>query len=108
MAVPHYVYLLLEMPSKTGVLTLRGDLKKSYDYDQEAIEYAMTSRMPELSAEVLASTMKLTNMETEISNQRPSQSRVKPNPGDVGVKTIQLQEGDPSETALIVGGLGDK
>jgi hypothetical protein len=27
-AVPHYVYLLLKMPSKTGVLTLHGDLKK--------------------------------------------------------------------------------
>jgi hypothetical protein len=38
MAMPHYVYLLLKMPGKTGVLTLRGDLKKSYDYDQEAIE----------------------------------------------------------------------
>jgi hypothetical protein len=33
MAVPHYVYLLLKMPDKIGVLTLRGDLKKSYDYD---------------------------------------------------------------------------
>jgi hypothetical protein len=33
MAVPHYVYLLLKMPGKIGVLTLRGDLKKSYNYD---------------------------------------------------------------------------
>jgi hypothetical protein len=31
MAVPHYVYLLLKMPGRIGVLTLRGDLKKSYD-----------------------------------------------------------------------------
>jgi hypothetical protein len=28
MAVPHYVYLLLKMPRKTGILTFRGDLKK--------------------------------------------------------------------------------
>jgi hypothetical protein len=42
MAVPHYVYLLLKMLGKTGVLTLRGDLKKSYNCDQEAIEYTMT------------------------------------------------------------------
>jgi hypothetical protein len=42
-AVPHYIYLLLKMLGKTGVLTFRGDLKKSYDYDQEAIEYATTS-----------------------------------------------------------------
>jgi hypothetical protein len=26
--VPHYVYLLLKMPGKIGILTLRGDLKK--------------------------------------------------------------------------------
>jgi hypothetical protein len=42
MAVPHYVYLLLKMLGKTGALTLRGDLKKSYDCDQEAIECATT------------------------------------------------------------------
>jgi hypothetical protein len=37
MAVPHYVYLLLRMPGRSGVLTLWGDLKKSYDCNQEAI-----------------------------------------------------------------------
>jgi hypothetical protein len=47
MAVPHYVYLLLKMPGKTGVLTFHGDLK-SYDCDQEVIEYATASHVPEL------------------------------------------------------------
>jgi hypothetical protein len=68
MAMPHYVYLLLKMPSKTGVLTLRGDLNKSYYCDQEAIEYAMTSCVPEPSAEVVAAALKLTNSDIEISN----------------------------------------
>jgi hypothetical protein len=108
MVMPHYIYLLLKMPSKIGVLTLHGDLKKSYDCDQEVIDYATTSCVPEPSVEVLAAALKLTNVEMEISNQRPSQSRVKPNPNDVGIKAIQLQEGDPSKTALIGGGLGDK
>jgi hypothetical protein len=108
MAVPHYVYLLLKMPGKTSVLTLCGELKKLYDCDQEAIEYATTSRMLEPSAEVLAAVLMLTNTEMEISNQWPSQSWVKPNPSDVGIKAIQLQEGDPSKTALLGGGLGDK
>jgi hypothetical protein len=100
MAEPHYVYLLLKMPRKIGILTLRGDLKKLYDCDQEVIEYAMTPRMPELSAEVLAATQKLTNSEMEISNQRPSQSRA--------CVVSKLQEGDPSKTALIEGSLGEK
>jgi hypothetical protein len=66
MAMPHYVYLLLKMPGKTGVLTLYGDLKKLYDCDQEAIEYATTSRVPETSAEVLAAALKVTNTDMEI------------------------------------------
>jgi hypothetical protein len=33
MVVPHYIYLLLNMPSNKGVLTLRGDLKKLYNCD---------------------------------------------------------------------------
>jgi hypothetical protein len=70
MVVPHYVYLLLKMPGKTGILTLRGDLEKLYDYDQEPIEYAMTSSMIEPSAQVLVAMQKLTNLEMEISNQR--------------------------------------
>jgi hypothetical protein len=88
MVVPHYVYLLLKMPGKTSVFTLHGDLKKSYDCDQESIEYTMTSRVPEPSAEVLAATQKLTNIDMGISNQRPSQSRVKPNPSNIGIKAI--------------------
>jgi hypothetical protein len=43
MSVPHYVYLLLKIPGNHGVLTFHGDLKKSYDYDQEAIEYVSTT-----------------------------------------------------------------
>jgi hypothetical protein len=108
MVVPHYIYLLLKMPGKTDILTLRGDLKKSYDCDQEAIEYATASHVLELSAELLAAAQKHTDSEMEISSQRPSQSRVKPNPSDIGIKAIQLEEGDSSKTALIGGGLSDK
>jgi hypothetical protein len=97
MVVPHYVYVLLKMSGRTGVVRLHGDLKKLYECDQEAIEYAMTSHVPEPSAEVLAAAQKLTNLEMEISNQRPNRSRVKPNPSDVGIKAIQLQEGDLSK-----------
>jgi hypothetical protein len=58
--------------------------------------------------EVLVAAQKLTDSEMEISSQRPSQSRVKPNPSNVGIKAIQLQEGNPSKTALIGGDLGEK
>jgi hypothetical protein len=41
------------MPGQSGVLTLRGDLKKSYDCNQEAIQYASTAHVPDASGEVL-------------------------------------------------------
>jgi hypothetical protein len=47
MVVPHYVYLLLKMPGRSGVLTLQGDLKKSYDCNHEAIQYASTTHVPD-------------------------------------------------------------
>jgi hypothetical protein len=88
MAVPHYVYLLFKIPGKTGVLMFCGDLKKSYDCDQETIEYAATSRVPEPSAEVFMAAQMLTDAEMEIPSQRPSQSRVKPNPSNINIKAI--------------------
>jgi hypothetical protein len=38
MSVPHYPYLLLKMPGPNGVLFFQGDLKRSYDYDTEAVQ----------------------------------------------------------------------
>jgi hypothetical protein len=66
MAVTHYVYLLLKMPCKISVLTFRGELKKSYDCDQNAMEYAATAHVPKLSMEVFAAAQKLTDSEMAI------------------------------------------
>nr|CAB3498769.1 unnamed protein product [Digitaria exilis] len=41
MAIPHYTYLVLKMPGPHGVLSLRGDIKRSYLCDKEAVEYAV-------------------------------------------------------------------
>jgi hypothetical protein len=82
-------------------------LKKSYDCNQEAIQYASTSRMPDASAEVLAAAQQLSQAELDIPMKKSSQSGVK-STGETALKTIQLQEGDPSKTAIIGAGLGDR
>jgi hypothetical protein len=46
MAVPHYMYLVLKMPSPAGVLSLQGDLKISFDCDTEAVELAAKIKYP--------------------------------------------------------------
>jgi hypothetical protein len=89
MAVPHYVYLLLKMPGQSGVLTLRGDLKKSYDCNQEAIQYASTTRVPDASGEVLAAAQQLSQAGLEIPSRKASKSSIQLT-GDVALKSIQL------------------
>ena len=106
MPIPHYVYLLLKIPGKTGVLSLRGDLLKSLECDKEAIDHAATIRVPSSVNEILAAAKDL-SLKESMPSKKPSQSSVKPT-GDVGTKTIQLQEGDDSKTAIIGAGLGDK
>ena len=105
MAVPHYVYLLLKMPGNTGVLSLRGDLK-SFECDKEAIDHGSTIRVPSSISEILVAAKEL-SLKESMPSKKPSQSSVKPTNG-VGTKTIQLQEGDDSKTAIIGAGLGDK
>jgi hypothetical protein len=107
MAVPYYVYLLLKMPGLSGVLTLRGTLKKSYDCNQEAIQYASTTRVPDASGEVLAAAQQLSQSELEIPSKKASKSSIQ-STDDVALKTIQLQEHDSSKTAIIGAGLGEK
>jgi hypothetical protein len=107
MAVPHYIYLLLKMPGLSGVLTLRGDLKKSYYCNQEAIQYASTTRVPDASDEVLAAAQQLPQYGLEIPSRKASKSNIQ-STDDVALKTIQLQEGDSSKTAIIGTGLGEK
>jgi hypothetical protein len=107
MVVPHYVYVLLKMPGQSGVLTLRGNLEKSYDCNKEAIQYASTSHVPDASGEVLAAAQQLSQAGLEVPMRKASKSSIQ-STGDVALKTIQLQEGDSSKTAVIGAGLAEK
>jgi hypothetical protein len=89
MAVPHYVYLLLKMLGRSGVLTLRGNLKKSYDCNQEAIQYASTTLVPDASGEVLVAAQQLSQARLEIPTRKASKSSIQ-STSDVALKTIQL------------------
>jgi hypothetical protein len=107
MVVPHYVYLLLKILGQSGVLTLRGNLKKSYDCNQEAIQYASTTRVPDASGEVLVAMQQLSQAGLEIPSRKASKSSIQ-STGDVALKSKQLQEGDSSKTAVISAGLDEK
>jgi hypothetical protein len=57
--VPHYIYLVLKMPSPARVLSLQGDLKISFDCDTEAVELAATNQVPNMMMEIYAASKKL-------------------------------------------------
>jgi hypothetical protein len=59
MAVPHYMYLVLKMPSPAGVLSLQGDLKISFYCDTEAVELAATNQVPNAMMEIYAASIVL-------------------------------------------------
>ena len=95
------------MSGNTGVLSLRGDLLKSFECDKKAIDHASTIRVSSSVSEILAAAKELSLNKDSMPSKKPSQSLVKPD-GGMGTKTIQLQEGDDSKTAIIGAGLGDK
>src|SRR6185437_10975609 len=78
MAVPHYVYLLLKMPKKIGVLTFRGDLQKSFECEKEAITYASTNRLPDTAGEILATAQQYYALGIEIPMKKTNRSTPKP------------------------------
>jgi hypothetical protein len=104
MAVPHYTYLVLKMPSPAGVLSLQGDLKISFDCDTEAVELAATNQAPNAMMEINGALKKLAPSELDI----PEKSYIanKPQPSkEVQVKAIDLGTGDNSKTTVIGAGL---
>jgi hypothetical protein len=49
MVIPHYMYLVLKIPDPKGVLTLQGNLKRSYDCDTEAVKFTSTTQVPNVT-----------------------------------------------------------
>jgi hypothetical protein len=107
MAVPHYTYLVLKMPSPAGVLSLQGDLKISYDCDTEVVELAATNQVPNAMMEIYAASKKRAPTELEIPKK--SDKANKPQPSEeVQLKAIDLGIGDNNKTTMIGAGLDPK
>jgi hypothetical protein len=78
MAVPHYIYLVLKIPSPVGVLSLQGDLKISFDCDTEAVELAATNQVPNTMMEIYAASKKLAPTELEIPEKTDTANKPQP------------------------------
>jgi hypothetical protein len=107
MAVPHYMYLVLKMPSPAGVLSLQGYLKISFDCETKAVELAATNQVPNAMMEIYAASKKLAPSELDIPEK--SDTTNKPHPSEeVQVKAVDLGTGDNRKTTMIGAGLDPK
>jgi hypothetical protein len=107
MAVPHYTYLVLKMPSPAGVLSLQEDLKIPFDCDTEAMELAATNQVPNAMMEIYAASKKLAPSELDIPEKSDTSNKPQPSE-EVQVKAIDLGTGDSSKTTMIGAGLDPK
>ena len=98
MAIPHYPYLLLKMPGPNGVLSLRSDLKRAFDYDVQAIQIEAKAQSASIKKEIATIAAEMSPEELEIPAKKPS---ILAPPKEADVKQIDLGTGDPSKTATI-------
>jgi hypothetical protein len=107
MAVPHYMYLVLKMPSPVGVVSLQGDLKISFDCDTEAVELTATNQVPNTMMEIYDASKKLAPTKLEIPEKTDMANKPQPSE-EVQVKAINLGTDDSNKTTTIEAGLDPK
>jgi hypothetical protein len=98
MAIPHYPYLLLKMLGPHGVLSLRGDLKRAFDCDIQAIQIAAKVQATDGREEIATVATQMNPEELEIPAKKPC---ILAPPKEADVKKIDLGTGDPEKTATI-------
>ena len=97
MAIPHYPYLLLKMLGPNGALSLRGDLKRAFDCDVQAIQIVAKAQATNGRKEIATIAAEI-SQELDIPAKKPS---ILAPPKEADIKQIDLGTGDPSKTATI-------
>jgi hypothetical protein len=110
LAIPHYAYMVLKMSGPRGVISIRGDVKRTFDCDRES--YETTNRLT-------------TSAELQDLNQALAESPSPPPPPDLVMpkaktsktsvqmedslrKAIPLSTEEPSKVAHVCNNLDPK
>jgi hypothetical protein len=105
MAIPHYPYLLLKMPGPHGTLSLRGNLKRAFDCDIQAIQITVKAQAADGREEIATVAAQMNPEELEIPAKKPC---ILAPQKEAEVKKIDLGTGDPEKTATISAHLSAK
>jgi hypothetical protein len=105
MAIPYYPYLLLKMLGPNGVLSHRGDLKRAFDCDIQAVQITTKTQAANGRKEIATVAAKISPKELEILAKKHS---ILPAPKEAHMKQFDLGTGDPAKTATISAHLSAK
>ena len=104
MVVPHYTYMVVKLPGPNDIIILRGGIRRSYSCDQESYTLAenLQAKAKRDSIQLTAATLQ---EEGEVAAKKVAKSGISSNQE---FKKIMLNSSDPTKTALIGTGPGDK
>jgi hypothetical protein len=105
MAIPHYAYLVLKMPGPRGIISIRGDVKRAFDYDRESCKTAnrltVSAKLQELKQALVESPQDPVMLEA-----KTSMTTIQPK--DTLSKTVLLSMKEPSKVAHVGNNLDPK
>jgi hypothetical protein len=79
MAVVHYSYLVLKIPTEQGVLTLGGNIYTTYTYEEESFKVAKAIDLSIRMEKTLVDASKIPADQLEIPERQASQKHIKSN-----------------------------
>jgi hypothetical protein len=97
MVIPHYVYLLLKMPTEKGVLSLRGNVLITYNCEKEGYAIAEALELLICMQQSIADTKKIPPADLEIPSKEATRAVAK----SKETKEVELVLGDKSKMAHI-------
>jgi hypothetical protein len=104
MAVPHYTYLVLKMPTEQGVLSLCANLDVAYSCERESFALAEATDISICIQDYLAAAKQVSPQDAKILTKEAPRAATK----NKEVKEVNLIIGDPTKTAQIGSNLDPK
>jgi hypothetical protein len=77
MAIPHYIYLLLKMPTEKGVLSLKGNILIAYHCEKEGYATAEALELSICMQQSIADAKKIPPTNLEIPSREATRASVK-------------------------------
>jgi len=104
MAVLHYSYLVLKMPTEKGVLTVSGNVYTAYTCEEESFRVTEAIDLSIRMAETVAQATQFPPDQLRLPKQETPRKHSKSKEH----KEVQLVDGSPEKTALIGANLDPK